>query len=76
MTDVNSGDLKLDNLEEISREIINAVQLGTLEEALGVTIVGIDVQEPLPVPESMCSPITNLAISSNSVEVVFLRWHC
>lgn len=55
MDDANSGALDLDTLVGISRDIVDAVQLGTLGQALDLDILGIDVQEPMPEPESMCT---------------------
>jgi len=51
--EVNSGDLDRNTLLNLTRKVVDAVQLGTLGEALNVTLTGISVQEPLPPPESM-----------------------
>ena len=49
---MNSGELKRDALVNLTRQVVDAVQLGTLGAELNLTIIGIDVQEPLPPPES------------------------
>lgn len=50
---VNGGELDRLTLLNLTRQVVDAVQLGTLGDALNLTILGIDVQEPLPAPESM-----------------------
>ena len=50
--DANSGELNRDSLVNLTRQVVDAVQLGTLGAELNLTILGIDVQEPLPPPES------------------------
>ena len=55
ISEVNSGELKRDALVNLTRQVVDAVQLGTLGAELNLTIIGIDVQEPLPPPESKCN---------------------
>ena len=50
--EANSGELNRDSLVNLTRQVVDAVQLGTLGAELNLTILGIDVQEPLPPPES------------------------
>ncbi|XP_067950541.1 fibrocystin-L-like [Watersipora subatra] len=68
--DVNSGDLARDVLLNLTRQVVDAVQLGTLGDALNVSILGIDVQEPLPIPENSTS--SDWASLSNSSSLLAL----
>lgn len=52
VSQANSGDLSRNILLNLTRAVVDAVQLGTLGSSLNLTILSIDVQEPLPEPES------------------------
>ena len=52
ISQVNDGDLDRDTLLNLTRKVVDTVQLGALESVINVTVLGVDVQEPLPPPES------------------------
>lgn len=54
----------------MTRKVVDTVQLGSLGSVLNVTILGVDVQEPLPLPESKYE----FSVCKISVDVFLRRY--